>query len=85
MEWHLRQRKHPEQAYRSCLGLLSLVRKYGDARLEKACRQALLLERPHRQVIMNLLLNRREETETDVAQEDAPVEHANVRGAGYYH
>ena len=85
VEWHLRQRKHPEQAYRSCLGLLSLVRKYGDARLEKACQQALLLERPHRRVIMNLLLNRREETETDVAQEDVLVEHANVRGAGYYH
>jgi hypothetical protein len=34
--WHLNERKHPEQAYRSCLGLLSLVRKYGDARLETA-------------------------------------------------
>ena len=30
----LRQRRHPEQAYRSCLGILRLAKTYGDDRLE---------------------------------------------------
>jgi transposase len=83
--WHLQQRKHPEQAYRSCLGLLSLARKYGDGRLENACRQALLLEKPHRQVIVNLLDNRRDEIPAAPAEDETPIQHGNVRGAGYYH
>ena len=33
----LRQRRHPEQAYRSCLGILRLAKTYGDDRLEAAC------------------------------------------------
>lgn len=82
--WHLYHRAHPEQAYRTCLGLLNLSREYGEARLENACQQALLLERPWRQVILNLLRNHRDRQQDD-APDDTPVEHSNVRGAGYYH
>ncbi|WP_028724145.1 hypothetical protein [Pantoea ananatis] len=70
--------------YRTCLGLLNLSREYGDARLENACQQALLLERPWRQVILNLLTNHRDRLK-DEAPDESPVEHSNVRGAGYYH
>lgn len=82
--WHLHHRAHPEQAYRTCTGLLNLSREYGDARLENACQQALLLERPWRQVILNLLTNHRDRLK-DEAPDESPVEHSNVRGAGYYH
>ena len=34
-------RPHPEQGYRSCLGLKDLLRVYGGERLEAACRRAL--------------------------------------------
>ncbi len=34
-------RKHPEQAYRSCLGIFRLGDRYGKERLEAACRRAL--------------------------------------------
>lgn len=33
----LADRPHPEQGFRSCLGILRLVKKYGDARVESAC------------------------------------------------
>jgi transposase len=33
----LENRPHPEQGYRSCLGLLNLAKRYGEQRLEKAC------------------------------------------------
>jgi len=37
----LAERPHPEQGYRSCLGLMRLGRRYGEARLEAACARAL--------------------------------------------
>ena len=37
----LADRPHPEQGYRSCLGLLRLGRRYGDGRLEAASARAL--------------------------------------------
>jgi transposase len=36
VEHLLRSKPHPEQGYRACLGLLSLSREYGEARLEAA-------------------------------------------------
>jgi len=39
----LASRKHPQQAYRACLGILRLGKAYSDARLEAACRRALIL------------------------------------------
>ena len=37
----LESRPHPEQGYRSCLGLMRLARTYPAERLEAACRRAL--------------------------------------------
>jgi transposase len=37
----LQERRHPEQGYRSCLGILGLGKTYTDARLEAACTRAL--------------------------------------------
>src|SRR5439155_8859511 len=37
----LEQRPHPEQGFRSCLGILRLVRPFGVARLEAAATRAI--------------------------------------------
>ena len=37
----LESRPHPEQGYRSCLGLLRLAKRYGPARLNAACARAV--------------------------------------------
>ena len=37
-------RKYPEQAFRSCLGVLRLGKSFGEERLENACRRALYME-----------------------------------------
>lgn len=39
----LQRHRHPEHGYRGCLGLLSLARRYGNARLEAACARAIEL------------------------------------------
>jgi transposase len=35
----LNSRRHPQQGFRSCLGILRLAKDFGDARLEAACRR----------------------------------------------
>ena len=37
----MRQRKHPEQGYRTCLGVLRLTKTFGRDRLDAACERAL--------------------------------------------
>ncbi len=37
----LADRPHPEQGFRSCLGILRLGKRYGEVRLEAACNRAL--------------------------------------------
>jgi len=37
----LRERSHPEQGFRSCLGILRLAKSHGADRLEAACERAL--------------------------------------------
>ena len=36
----LERQRHPEHAYRACLGLLNLSRRFGEQRLEAACAMA---------------------------------------------
>lgn len=39
----LATRRHPQQGYRSCLGILRLGKAYGADRLEAACQRALAI------------------------------------------
>ena len=40
----LASRRHLEQGYRSCLGIMRLGERYGDDRLEAACHRALAIK-----------------------------------------
>ncbi len=82
----LTNRPHPEMGYRSCLGLLSLAKSYGHARLEAACERALLLGAPSRTSVLSILkrgLDRLPPSDTE--EPDPALAHENVRGATYYH
>ena len=84
----LKERRHPEQGYRSCLGILRLGKSYGDERLEAACARALALSaRSYRHVksILETSLDRApapEATAEPTTEQTAAHEH--VRGARYY-
>ena len=81
----LETRTHPEQGYRSCLGLMRLGKKHGDDRLEAASRRALHLGAYSYRTVKNILsagtdrLPLEEETSTP-----ATPPHENIRGAAYY-
>lgn len=83
---HLLETKpHPEQGYRSCLGLLSLSKRYGKERLELACGRALALSSPTRRSVLSIL--RRGLDQLPPLDEETTQTiraHENVRGAAYY-
>ena len=82
----LGSRKHPQQAYRSCLGILRLGKAYGDERLEAACRRALTLGSCRYKSIESILKHRLDEQPVEEQQELAlPDSHDNIRGPAYYH
>ena len=82
----LGERKHPQQAYRACLGILRLGKSYGEARLEVACQRALTLG-SHRYRSVESILRHRLDQQSELIQADTavPIEHDNIRGADYYH
>jgi transposase len=82
----LKRFRHPEHGYRSCLGLLSLAKRYGPARLEAACALALGLGAGYYRQVRDILNNGADLVEP--AKEQAPwvaPEHDNLRGASYFH
>ena len=82
----LSSRKHPQQAYRSCLGILRLGKAYGDHRLEAACQRALVLGSHRYKSIESILKNRLDEKPLESSPEpNLPSDHDNIRGSAYYH
>ena len=82
-------RRYPEQAYKSCKGILSLGKKVGEERLIKACRLGLVLQHYSYQAIEQILTNRQEEfimNEEDTSDDTVPTipQHKNIRGKEYY-
>lgn len=80
----LHQRRHPQQAFRSCLGVLSLGQKYGITRLEAACARALKHNAVSYKSVQAILKNGLD-LEPRAAQRTLELpEHENLRGAAYY-
>ena len=80
----LEARQHPEHAYRACLALLSLAKRYGKQRLEGACVIALALGTTKASHVRDILANGRDLVEPSTTPEWVSPAHANVRGAAYY-
>jgi len=77
-------RRHPQQAYRSCLGILSLGKRYTNARLEAACRRALPAGICSYKGIHNILKNKLDQLEPDPPPATPLPTHTNIRGENYY-
>ena len=78
-------RAFPEQAFRSCLGLLRLSKGFGPDRLEAACLKGLEIGSYRYQQIQILLKNRMESISTQPTKPStANIHHQNIRGSNYY-
>ena len=80
-------RPHPQQGYRSCLGLMRLGRAYPHERVEAACHRALVLDVANYISVKNILKANIDQQPLPEEVEHEPaavVAHANIRGQDYY-
>ena len=81
----MRLKPHPEQGFRSCLGILSLARGYGPDRLEAACRRGLAIGAGGYRSIASILKNGLDKAFlSETATDPDPIRHGNIRGQDYY-
>lgn len=79
----LERKQHPEQAYKSCMGVLSYVKKVGQERLIKACRRAIDFDTYNYKIIQSILENGLDKLIEDQTDKDLP-DHNNIRGENYF-
>jgi len=80
----LARQPHPEQGFRSCLGIIRLGKAVGEARLEAACRRALRVGACSYRSIKSMLEHHLEAQPLEPELPLASPAHDNVRGAKYY-
>jgi transposase len=82
----MKAKPHPEQGFRSCLGIISLVRTYGSERVEAASRRGNDIGATTYGSIKSILQNGLDKAyASSKAPDGPPIRHANIRGRGYYH
>jgi len=82
----LTRRPHPEQGFRSCLGIIRLGDRYDVARLERACHRARTLGAPSYRSIKSILEHGLDQVAlpAPVPEPTLVLPHEHIRGAGYY-
>ena len=75
------QRPHPEQAYKHCFGIMSLIRKYDKTRMNNACRRALYYDLITYTGIRNILDKGMDHLGDDIPSAKLKMPpHDNIRG-----
>jgi transposase len=84
----LENRPHPEQGYRSCLGVLRLRKQYSPERLEAACARALVFKAYSYKNVESILKSGLDQQPLDNASSSQArlplLDHENLRGRHYY-
>jgi len=86
VEHVLASRPHPEQGFRSCLGIFRLGKTYGNERLEKAAERAAAIRTLNYKSLKSILkvgLDKQPLT-PEPKQTELPLDHENIRGSDYY-
>ena len=81
----LHGKPHPEQGFRSCLGIIRLADRYDQKRLEAACARAHAIGSVSYKSISSILATGMDSQPLPVSvQPRLPLEHGNIRGPDYY-
>ncbi|HXH73923.1 MAG TPA: IS21 family transposase [Bacteriovoracaceae bacterium] len=78
------QCEHPELAYKACLGIIGLGKKYEKERVENACERAYRLGAVGYKSIKSILEKGLDRVKVCGEQQDLALEHENIRGKNYY-
>ncbi len=67
---------HPEQGYRPCLGIVRLADKYGEDRLDAACRRALVFSAVSYKSVKSILEKGLDRIEEEAESQTTPIDHS---------
>jgi transposase len=81
----LTRRRHPEQGFRTCLGVLRLFRGLDAARAEAVSLRAIEIGGLSYASVASILKHRLDQKASPQAADGAPLLHDNIRGSGYFH
>lgn len=84
VERMMRDRPHPEQGYRSAMGILSLSRRYEGVRLEAACERALTINAISYSSVAAILKSGLDKARSATEPAKPTPPHSNIRGSSYY-
>jgi len=76
---------HPQQGFRSCLGIITLAKKFGKERVEAACKRALAIGGTSFKSVKSILeagLDKKPLPEARAISQ--VITHSNIRGREYY-
>lgn len=79
----LAKRPHPEQGFRTCLGVLRLFKDIDPERAEIVSTRALAIGALNYKSIASIITNKLDRKSR--APEDTVIDHPNLRGPGYFH
>jgi transposase len=85
VELILREKTHPEQGFRACLGILRLAKSYEPARLEAACARALEIGARSYTSVASILKTNLDRNRPAKTADGPAIAHDNIRGPGYFH
>jgi transposase len=81
----MRSRPHPEQGFRSSIGIIRLAKTHGSGRLEAACERALDIGARSYSSVASILRNNLDRRKPKRAADRPAIDHANIRGPRYFH
>jgi len=83
----LENRPHPQQGFRSCLGIMRMAKRYSAERLEAACKRAILIRGYSYKNVESILkkgLDQQPLLFGQTPRPTKPINHPNIRGKQYY-
>jgi transposase len=81
----LANRPHPEQGFRTCLGVLRLFKDLDRARAETVAARAVAIGALTYKSIASIIATKLDRTTPAAAEPQAVVTHPNLRGSDYFH
>jgi transposase len=84
METIMETRRHPEQGYRACLGIMRLGKRYSEERLEAACERAIVIGGYSYKSVQSILERGLDRIPLPNKPARIRIDHSNIRGQRYY-
>jgi transposase len=81
----LREKRHPEQGFRSCRGIVNLVGRFPRERVEAACERALAIRTRSFSSVKSILETKLDRKRSEKAADGPAIVHDNIRGPTFYH